>query len=121
MPRIREIHTWAGVSIVRFDQCVTGLDTTKPTQLCVEGMDLSAMKDKRCNHERKTWTRDDGTKFQAAHRSTVQRWEKVDGKMQRASKAQGEYTPLFSKIVAVAVHKNVSRTWKQEELTTETL
>ena len=79
------------------------------------------MTDKRCNHEKKTWTREDGSTFQAAHKPTVQRWEKVDGKMQRASKAQGEYTPLLSKILAVAIHKNVSETWKKEELTTENL
>ena len=121
MPRIRDIHTWDGVSIVRFDQCVTGLDTTKPTQLCIEGMDLSALKDKRCNHEKKTWKRDDGSTFQATHKSTVQRWEEVGGKMQRASKAQGEYTPLLSRILAVAIHKNVSETWKKEELATENL
>lgn len=79
------------------------------------------MTDKRCNHEKKTWTREDGSAFQAAHKSTVQRWEKVDGKMQRASKAQGEYTPLLSQILAVAIHKNVSETWEKEELTTENL
>ena len=77
---------------------MTGLETTKPTQLCTERLDLTALKDKRCNRSKQLWAREDGTKSEAAHNPTVQRWEQVDGRMQRASKSQGEYTPLLSKI-----------------------
>lgn len=33
MPRIKEIPTWTGIDEALFDQCVTGLETTKPTKL----------------------------------------------------------------------------------------
>ena len=121
MPRIEDMPRWQGVDITRFDQCITGLETTKPTKLYTEKLELSALKDKRCNHEKKVWTREDGTTFEAAHNPTVQRWEQVDGKMQRASKSQGEYTELLSKILAVAFHKNVDDKWKMEQLRKEML
>ena len=118
---IKEIPQWQGVDTTRFDQCITGLETTKPTQLCTEKLDLSALKNKRCNHEKQVWTRDDGTTFQAAHNPTVQRWVEVDGKRQRASKSQGEYTPLLSKILAVAFHRNIDDQWKMDQLSKELL
>ncbi|CAK9112932.1 Uncharacterized protein SCF082_LOCUS52358, partial [Durusdinium trenchii] len=121
MPRIEDMPRWQGVDITRFDQCITGLETTKPTKLYTEKLELSALKDKRCNHEKKVWTREDGATFEAAHNPTVQRWEQVDGKMQRASKSQGEYTELLSKILAVAFHKNVDDKWKMEQLRKEML
>ena len=68
MPRIEDMARWQGVDITRFDQCITGLETTKPTKLYTEKLELSALKDKRCNHEKKVWTREDGATFEAAHK-----------------------------------------------------
>ena len=39
----------------------------------------------------------------------------MDGKTQWASKSQGEYTTLFSKILAVAFHKNTKAAWRKED------
>ena len=93
------------VEAVDFDQCRTGLETTKPTRLLVKRIKLDSLQGLRCNHVKKQFTRPDGSTYTAAHESTVQRW--VDGPTgrQRASKAQGEYTITLCKIIVKAFHE----------------
>ena len=114
MPRIKDIPNWAGVDETLFDQCVTGLDHQANEVADPQARYLQAA-------GQEMLPRPDGTKIQAAHMSTVQRTENVDGKTQWASKAQGEYTTLFSKVLAVAIHKTARTDWKKEELQSEPL
>ncbi|CAK9055704.1 Uncharacterized protein SCF082_LOCUS30083 [Durusdinium trenchii] len=97
MPRIKDIPNWT------------------------HRLDITRLQGKRCFHPKRTFARPDGAKIQAARMSTVQRTENVDGKTQWASKAQGEYTTLFSKVLAVAIHKTARTDWKKEELQREPL
>ena len=50
-----------------FDQCRTGLATTKPTRLLIKRIKLDALKNLRCDHAKKQFTRPDGTTCTSAH------------------------------------------------------
>ena len=50
MPKIAKLRASNKVTEVNFDQCRTGLATTKPTKLLLHGMSLGELADKRCNH-----------------------------------------------------------------------
>lgn len=105
MPKIQQLANRRGVREVVFDQCRTGLTATKPTKLLFKMLDLNELNGLRCNHTHRTFTRKDGTTYRAAHESTVQKWVTgPDGRGQRASKAQGEYTPELSELLAMAFH-----------------
>eukprot|EP00435_Cladocopium_sp_Y103_P011679 s3840_g3.t1 len=108
---------------VRFDQCMTGLQTTKPTRLVTKRMELTELHNLRCNHPIQEVTKDDGSKYRAAHPSTVQRWvTKPDGTRERASKSQGQYTAQLSEIIARAFHATqAGAQWLQDELDRELL
>ena len=102
MPLMQTLAKLRNVEAVDFDQCRTGLETTKPTRLLVKRIKLDSLQGLRCSHVKKQFTRPDGTTYTAAHESTVQRW--IDGPTgrQRASKSQGEYTITLCKAIAKA-------------------
>lgn len=121
MPEIKILAGLRGVRHADFDQCRTGLETTKPTRFLYKRMDLSKLDGLRCNHERRVLSRPDGSTYTAAHEPVVQKW--VDGPRgrQRASKSQGEYTEELCGIIAGAFHSAASQEWLQEELQQESL
>ena len=122
MPAILELFKKADGDI-KFDQCRTGLETVKPTRLLVKGLDLPELQGLRCNHEPQEFTRPDGSKYKAAHQSTVQRWITNDkGERERASKSQGEYTSQLSEVIARAFHASQAGAgWLRKELACENL
>ena len=109
MPEIKILAGLRGVRHADFDQCRTGLETTKPTRFLYKRMDLSKLDGLRCDHERRVLSRPDGSTYTAAHESVVQKW--VDGPKgrQRASKSQGEYTEELCGIIAGAFHSAASQ------------
>ena len=123
MPSIKDLIDRKADGDVRFDQCRTGLETRKPTRLVTKNMDLSELHNMRCNHPLQTITKDDGTTYQAAHRSTVQRWiANAAGERERASKSQGQYTSQLSETIARAFHASqVGAPWLRAELEREQL
>ena len=50
MPSIKLLLANPTVKQIIFDQCMTGLETTKPTLIAHEGMDLSSLANLKCNH-----------------------------------------------------------------------
>lgn len=116
MPLMIKLEDLGGVELTDFDQCRTGLATTKPTRLMTKRLPLDELKHLKCNHEKVKRTREDGTIYYAAHGNTVQKWvEGPDGR-QRASKAQGEYTEELCRIIARAFQRTSSLEWRQREL-----
>eukprot|EP00435_Cladocopium_sp_Y103_P050057 s1411_g15.t1 len=105
-------------SDTRFDQCRTGLATTKPTRLISKGLDLSALQGLRCDHPKQPHTRADGSTYWASHQSTVQQWiTNEEGQRERASKSQGQYTKELSTILAKAFHATQrGAAWLKEDL-----
>ena len=88
----------------KFDQCTVGAETTKPTMLVSDDIVFDVLKDKGCRHPVQTWTKPDGSTYQAPHESLVQRWRVgASGQKERASKALGEYPPELNRIVAEAM------------------
>ena len=114
MPLMQALAKLRNVEAVDFDQCRTGLGTTKPTRMLVKRIKLDSLRGLRCNHVMKQHTRPDGSTYTAAHESTVQRWIEGPTGRQRASKAQGEYSVTLCKILAKAFHEA-----RQEALGTE--
>ena len=107
MPSIADVIERKANGDVRFDQCRTGLATRKPTRLVTKDMDFTDLQGLRCNHALQTFTRVDGSTYKAAHEPTVQRWTTNEqGQRERASKAQGHYTPQFSEAIARAFHSS---------------
>eukprot|EP00435_Cladocopium_sp_Y103_P017556 s2656_g4.t1 len=121
MPLIVKLAEVRDVIKVDFDQCRTGLSTTKPTRLLVKRIDLSELAGLRCNHEKTERTRSDGSKYMAAHDNTVQKWVEGPSGRQRASKSQGEYTEELCTIIARAFHATTDKEWRQRELHQEPL
>eukprot|EP00435_Cladocopium_sp_Y103_P027483 s625_g6.t1 len=123
MPNIAKVINEKATDDIRFDQCRTGLLTRKPTRLVVAGLDLGVLKELRCDHPPLQQTRPDGSTYQAAHPSTVQQWiTNQEGKRERASKSQGEYTAELSGILARAFHATqAGAKWLREELETTPL
>eukprot|EP00435_Cladocopium_sp_Y103_P032302 s595_g8.t1 len=137
MPKVKKLRESESTSEVNFDQCRTDLDTVKPTKLLLHQLDLTQLDGMRCNHptrtfkrpdgteysaSHETFKRPDGTEYSASHESTVQRWVKgPDGKMERASRAQGEYSPLLCSILAAAINAAAPREWREKELAGERL
>ena len=123
MPQIKALENGYADQDIRFDQCRLGLETTKPTRLMLGNMDLSHLNNLRCNHPVQEYTRADGSTGRGAHVPTVQRWVvNSEGKQERASKSQGQYTPEFSKAIADAFHaKQAGAGWLREELRGEEL
>eukprot|EP00435_Cladocopium_sp_Y103_P015133 s1353_g3.t1 len=123
MPGIKDLVERKADGDVRFDQCRTGLETRKPTRLITKNMDLSELHNLRCNHPQQTFTREDGTTYQSAHQSTVQRWiVNAAGERERASKSQGQYTAQFSETIARAFHASqAGAQWLRDELSREPL
>ena len=123
MPTFKQLLANATVKQVIFDQCMTGLETTKPTLIAHEGIDLSSLANLRCNHPKVQQTDSKGKTYWASHPSPAQRWrKKEDGTMERASKALGEYTPDLSLTLAQAFHKTQQGAqWLRAELGTEPL
>eukprot|EP00435_Cladocopium_sp_Y103_P025115 s2849_g6.t1 len=123
MPLIEDLISRKADGDVRFDQCRTGLETTKPTRLVTKGVDLSELHGQRCNHPKIQISRDDGSTYWAAHKSTVQRWiTNEKGERERASKSQGQYTEEFSSIISRAFHiTQAGASWLKGELDREEL
>ena len=123
MHSIQSILKKEGVQLCKFDQCRTGLETTKPTAIAHEGLDLSELHQLRCNHPKVQQETASGEKYMAAHPSPAQRWRKRDdGKMERASRALGEYTAQLSSILAQAFHRTQrGAAWLSAELSSDTL
>ena len=113
MPSIKKLEACAGMKSVHFDQCRTGLETTKPTKIILHKAELEQLDGLRCNHPKRTFEKPDGSKYEASHQSAVQRWVVgPDGKRERASRSQGEYTAELSEAIAKAFH----RAWQAGEL-----
>ena len=112
MPSIKKLEACAGMKSVHFDQCRT-LETTKPTKIILHKAELEQLDGLRCNHPKRTFEKPDGSKYEASHQSAVQRWVVgPDGKRERASRSQGEYTAELSEAIAKAFH----RAWQAGEL-----
>ena len=118
MPEMERIVKEKATSVIGFDQCRTGLATRKPTLFASKGLDFEELRELRCNHPKQTQTRADGTTYSAAHTNVVQRWVTNDqGKQERASKSQGQYTTELSEIIARAIHKTQKgANWLRKEL-----
>lgn len=121
MPLIKNLAKLRAVEEIDFDQCRTGLDTTKPTRLLVKRLNLDELKGLRCNHEVQTFKKPDGTEYRSAHESTVQRWVEGPKGRERASKSQGEYTEELCKVLARAFHATADPQWLKGELQMEPL
>ena len=123
MHSIQSILKKEGVMQCKFDQCRTGLETTKPTIIAHEGIDLSQLQGLRCNHPKVEQEAPDGRKYKAAHPSPAQRWRTLeDGSRERASRALGEYTNHLSGILAQAFHKTQrGAAWLSAKLSSDTL
>ena len=122
MPKIAKLRSGSDVTEVNFDQCRTGLSTTKPTKLLLHKLNLSELDGKRCNHPVREFIRADGSTYKSAHESTVQRWVTgPTGKRERASRAQGEYTSEFSKAIAMAINQKAGKSWRKGQLSREPL
>ena len=118
MPSVQKLEAHPGMKAVHFDQCRTGLETTKPTKVLLYKARMDQLDGLRCNHPAQSFERADGSTYQAAHQSTVQRWVTgPDGKRERASRSQGEYTAEFSEAIAKAFH----HAWQAGELRKEPL
>ena len=118
MPEIDEILRDKSVEVVGFDQCRTGLPTTKPTIIASSGLDFGELRNLRCNHEKQEIKRPDGATYRAAHPNVVQQWiTNEEGKRERASKSQGMYTTELSEIIARAMHATQrGASWLRKEL-----
>lgn len=82
MPTIARLRANQDVGEVNFDQCSSGLSTTKPTKLHEVQSPYQGLLP-------------DGTPYKAAHESTVQWWVTgPTGKRERASRAQGKAIAL---------------------------
>ena len=91
--KVAKLREDASTSESNFDQCRTGLDTVKPTKFLVHKLAFDELNGLRCNHPSKKFKRADGTEYWAAHESALQRWVTgPTGKLERASRSQGEYT-----------------------------
>ena len=123
MPALKGITGSPGVRMCRFDQCRFGLESTKPTAMAFERVDLSTLDGLRCNHEKRQWTSPSGKTYEAAHESAVQRWRvNPEGVRERASVALGEYTEELSKALAGAAHATQrGSAWLESELRTTQL
>ena len=104
----------------KFDQCTVGAGTTKPTMLVSDDITFDGLKNKRCNHPMKTWSKPDGSTYNAPHESLVQRWRVgASGQKERASKALGEYPPELNRIIAESMsaldHPRVVALHKREK------
>eukprot|EP00435_Cladocopium_sp_Y103_P022468 s2001_g5.t1 len=118
VPAIAKLVEEKADSDVRFDQCRTGLATTKPTRLVSKGLNLEMLQGLRCNHPKQKQTRADGSTYWASHSSTVQQWvTNEEGQRERASKSQGQYTTELSSILASAFHATQrGADWLREDL-----
>ena len=67
MHSIKSILKKEGVLQCKFDQCRMGLETTKPTIIAHEGIDLSALHQLRCDHLKVQQETADGKKYMADH------------------------------------------------------
>ena len=123
MPSVAELIARKSNGDVRFDQCRTGLSTRKPTRFVTKDMDFSELRGLRCNHPLQTFTRSDGSTYQAPHEPTVQRWITNDkGERERASKSQGRYTAQLSETIARAFHSSQrGAQWLRDELSCEAI
>lgn len=122
MPAIVQLAKNTNPTEVKFDQCRTGLATVKPTKFFVKGMDLSKLDGLRCNHPVLEFTTTSGEKWHAAHRPVVQRWVHLpDGRKERASKSQGEYTRELCLTIAQAMHGAVDKSWLKDALSKDPL
>lgn len=120
MPAIQKLRKIPGAKEIDFDQCMTGLETTKPTKLLLKGIKLDHLHGLRCNHPKAQYSDTSGRKWESAHDSVVQKWvTKPDGSRERASRSQGEYTKEFCQIIAKAMHEAVDRSWLAQELQQE--
>ena len=100
MPSAAAILKEKGTLCADFDQCTTGLETTKPTRVAYEHISLHEIQGCKCNHPPVEQISSKGKKYYAPHPSPAQRWRTgPDGKMERASKALGEYTARLSGIL----------------------
>ena len=120
MPKVKKLRESAATREYNFDQCRTELDTVKPTKFLVHKLDFTELEGLRCDHPKKMFKRSDGTEYWASHESALQRWVTgPTGKLERASRSQGEYTPKLCGIIARAMHKTASEGWRRRELEKE--
>ena len=106
IPYVQELEEKSAEDTVKFDQCRTGLATTKPTKLLTKGINLRYLNEIRCDHDLQEFKRADGSVYKARHEPTVQRWSVNEkGALERASKSQGQYTAEFSMMIAKAFHE----------------
>lgn len=64
MPSIKELLTKEGVEQAGFDQCMFGLETTKPTIIAYEKMSLANLAGVRCDHPLRTFRSPTGREYQ---------------------------------------------------------
>lgn len=122
MPKVAKLRESGTTSEANFDQCRVGLDTVKPTKFLLHKLCFDDLNGLRCNHPSKKFKRADGTEYWAAHESALQRWVTgPTGKMERASRSQGEYTPTLCGIIAKAIHRTAPESWRRKELEKEPL
>lgn len=122
MPEVERLSKMKGVQRVTFDQCRYGAETAKPTVFLSYGLDFEPLDGVTCNHPKKTWKRADGSTYEAAHESPVQRWRNGPKGRERASRALGEYSADLSSIIATGMHLTQRRAgWLAEELEEEEL
>ena len=123
MPSAAAILKEKGTLCADFDQCTTGLETTKPTRVAYEHISLHEIQGCKCNHPPVEQISSKGKKYYAPHPSPAQRWRTgPDGKMERASKALGQYTARLSGILAKAFHATQQGAgWLSAELSQEAL
>eukprot|EP00435_Cladocopium_sp_Y103_P054492 s1011_g17.t1 len=121
MPNIAALFDGYSDQDIRFDQCRLGLETTKPTRLMLSRLNLSHLNNLRCNHPVQTYQRPDGSTGRGPHVPTVQRWvTNEEGKQERASKSQGQYTSELSEAIAAAFHATqAGADWLKAELREE--
>ena len=104
IPYVQELEQTSAEDVVKFDQCRTGLATTKPTKLLTKGINLRYLNEIRCDHELREFKRSDGSSYKARHEP--KRWTANEkGALERASKSQGQYTAEFSMMIAKAFHE----------------
>lgn len=122
MPNVWALRERDNTAEVNFDQCRTGLTTVRPTKLLSYKLDFSSLDGIRCNHVMQKYQSEDGFEYTAAHESVEQKWVPgPEGKPEKASRAQSEYTPKLCGIIAAVIHQSAPIDWRKKELAADPL
>eukprot|EP00435_Cladocopium_sp_Y103_P000069 s3041_g1.t1 len=122
MPSVEALRVRGDTAEASFDQCRAGLDTARPTKLLSYKLDLSSLDGLRCDHKMQKYRRADGYEYMAAHESLDQKWVPgPEGKLEKASRAQGDYAPRLCQIIAAAIHQTAPIEWRKQVLAADPL